>query len=122
MKRTNWSVGDEGIRPAGDPDKCLYCSEPKEGEHKSQCVVRQRTVVVKMTVEYTISVPEFWDKEQLEFHRNQGRWCSDNVYSELERLSEHAGCLCDFTHFEYVREATVEDETRSNVFVTNFPS
>lgn len=122
MKRDNWPVEEHGIRPAGYPNHCLYCQEPRGGEHDPECVIRERTVVVRLTIEYVIDVPEAWTPEQIEFHRNEGSWCSDNVYSELGALSEHAQCLCDFTKFEYVREATEEDEAKSGVFVKTLPT
>jgi len=68
--------------------------------------MRDRTVVVKMEVEIVVRVPESWDVGLIEFQRNEGSWCSNNVIQELKRKD----CLCNNTLFTYVREATEEDE------------
>lgn len=123
MKRTNWPVEEYGIRPAGDPDKCFYCGESRGGTHKEDCVIRERTIVVKMSIEYTIAIPEFWTKEQLEFHRNQGTWCSDNGLLEIDNFLERTNdCGCGRCEWEYIREATVEDEEIDRLSVNNLPS
>ena len=121
MTRDEWQVKEFGIRPAGSPDHCFYCGEPRGGTHKADCVIRERTVVVKLTIEYTITVPEHWTPEDIEFHRNESSWCTSNALPELEKLDEN-GCLCHGSSFEYVREATLEDEKQDGVFVWNSPS
>jgi len=122
MKRTNWPVEHDGIRPAGKPDECFYCHEKLGGTHKPDCVIRQRTVVVRMTVDYVIDVPEHWTEDNIQFHRNEGSWCSDNALSELEQLSGRAGCLCSFMEFSYLREGTEKDEEKNQFFVSKIPS
>lgn len=110
MKRTNWPVEDFGIRPAGPSDKCFYCGELKGAVHKEGCVIRSRTVLVKATIEYLIEIPEDWDTDQIEFHRNEGNWCSNNLINELQSLEDKGVDFCNHSYFEFVREATVEDE------------
>lgn len=122
MQKDDWTVGKEGIRPAGPPDRCLYCGEPEGRTHKPTCAVRERTVVVRMVVEYVVLVTESADQEMIEFHRNNGRWCANNALVELEHLAERVGCLCDHARFELVREATAEDEERDKCYVANAPS
>ncbi len=132
MKRDIWSVGSHGIRPAGKPDRCFYCGEALGEEHKDTCVIRSRTVVIRATIEYAISVPENWDTQLIEFQRNDGSWCADNFISELEELRDRKtedlgggmkiGCVCEMTSFEYVREATPEDEELNQLFVSKLPS
>lgn len=122
MKRDNWIVGEYSIRPAGDPDKCFYCGVHKGGTHKPECVIRNRTVVLKMTIDLVVEVPEDWDKQTIEFNKNQGTWCASNILSELERLDGHAGCLCPFMEFEYIREATQDDEELYGVYVNKIES
>ena len=46
----------------------------------------------------------------IEFRRNEGSWCSSNALRELEAMTKRGECLCRHTKFEYVREATKEDE------------
>lgn len=122
MKRDNWPVEEHGIRPAGHPNHCFYCQEPKGGEHDVECVIRERTVVIRMVVEYVIDVPEHWTPKDIEFHRNDGSWCADNALEELAELRGEDGCICSLARFEYVREATGEDEQESGVFVAKLPT
>jgi hypothetical protein len=123
MKRDAWIVDECSVRPAGKHDECFYCQEKRGAQHKSDCVMRRRTVVVKMTIEYVIDVTEDWDAEAIEFHRNESSWCANNAVPELERLFEHTGkdgatCLCNRVHYEYVREADAKDEAQCGVFVS----
>lgn len=70
-----------------------------------------RKVIVRMTVEYEVSVPADWDRNMIEFHRNDGSWCADNAISELEAISDEDNCLCPITKFEYVKESNPIDAT-----------
>jgi hypothetical protein len=97
---------DRGPRPAGPPDECFYCLQPVGERHKGDCIIRERTVVLRMTVELVVRVPEEWDHDMIEFHRNESSWCSGNVVSELKRKE----CLCRETKFQYLREATQEED------------
>ena len=79
--------------------------------HKPDCVCRKRTVKVKLIVEYVVDVPESWTPEDIEFHRNEASWCADNLVGELQEIADNDKiCLCSFAEFEFVSEATVEDE------------
>jgi len=71
VKRKDWTVGDHSIRPAGPTDRCTYCNTPVGMQHSKECVIRQRTVVVEVRTRMTISVPENWSPENIEFHRNE---------------------------------------------------
>lgn len=126
MKRENWPVGDYGIRPAGKPDECFYCNVKRGEQHKAGCVIRCQTVVVRMTVEYVVDIPESWGAENLEFQRNEGSWCSDNGVRELQSLMDRVdaagGCLCPMIEYAFVREATAEDEKQSRLFCETLPS
>ena len=122
MKRPNWEVKTYGIRPAGKQDECHYCGAAKTEQHKPDCVIGSRTVVVKMEIDLVVAVPESWTPEEIEFHRNDGSWCSSNVLGELKRLAKAKDCICEFTRFQFVREATEEDEARQGIFVNKLPS
>jgi hypothetical protein len=65
-----------------------------------------------MTLEYTIAVPEFWDSQAINFHRNDSSWCANNALKELEYVmsDERESCVCGRCEFEYVREATEDDD------------
>ena len=59
-----------------------------------------------MTIEYEVKVPSHWDKGNIEFHRNEGSWCSDHGIEELQRLAEEKGCLCSTNVFyEYIKDS-----------------
>jgi hypothetical protein len=122
MKRDNWKVDEYSIRPAGDPNKCFYCDTPRGGEHKADCVIRSRTVVVKMTAQYVVQVPEYWDADQIEFHRNEGSWCASNGIAELEQMEGRVGCLCGSIEYAYVREASAQDQLDNKLFVEDCQS
>lgn len=121
MKKDNWEVKDYGIRPAGNPDECFYCGTKKGGTHKEDCVIRSRTIVMKMEVEMVLTAPEDWDEDMCNFHKNEGGWCATNIISELERMDNKMGCLCSVAEFEYLREATEEDEEKFQVFAKDIP-
>ena len=123
MKRaTPWlvtPVNTRAPRPgspggAGDPSRCFYCPSATGTEHAEDCVVRKRTVVLRMTIEYVVDVPEDRTPEQIEWHRNMSSWCKDN---DLDLLSEDRDSLedsgrcysCGIATIEYVREATERD-------------
>ncbi len=124
MKRENWTVGAEGIRPSGDSEKCFYCKSPVGGEHKPGCVIRSRTVVVRTIVEHVIDVPEDWHKDLIEF--TEGSMCSRAYIDDLtelnERISKSDHCPCEMVTREYVREADEEDEKESVLFVKELKS
>ena len=71
--------------------------------------MRSRTVVIQYAINVCIEVPEDWTPELIEAHRNAGHWCFNNVFSELERLSEDS-CLCGSATAKYIKEADEEDE------------
>lgn len=126
MKRENWLVTDRGAKSSPTPGKCIYCSAGVGEQHTDDCVCRLRTVVVRMTIEYVIDVPESWTASDIDFHRNESSWCSNNANHELRKLFEHiekddVSCLCGTTRFEYMREASTEDEQACGVFVEKLP-
>lgn len=95
-------------RPASMNGKCFYCHQPIGENHKDDCVLINKKVRVQMTVEYEISVPADWDKEMIEFHRNEGSWCASNAVNELAELfdsDDRDTCMCSAAHFEYLSDA-----------------
>lgn len=121
MERENWPVGKHGVRPAGSPDHCFYCHTPVGEQHKSDCVIRSKTIVVETLVTHVITVPEHWDEDQVEWHYNNSR-CQDNTLQDLQALSERVGCLCSHIKTTVIRDATPEDEARDKLFVADLPS
>lgn len=89
--------------PAGQPDKCCWCPSKIGEPHDAKCVIPQKLVTVRVTVEMEIDVPRWWDKRQVEFHRNDGSWCASNWIDELVEL-DNSGCICDITKFEVIED------------------
>ena len=85
---------DDGIRPAGAPDKCFYCGEKVWEDHKPDCVILLRRVRVAYVFALEIEVPHDWAEEDILYNRNDGTWCADNAIKELEELQKKRGCLC----------------------------
>lgn len=109
MKRV--LVEERDTRPAiAPPDRCGYCPSRLGEEHALECVCRRRSVVVRLIVEYAVTMPESWDEAMILSNRNDGCWCASNAIQELEALNRKAGCLCAPARYEFVREATDEDD------------
>ena len=52
-----------------------------------------------MIVEYEVKVPSYWKKHDIEYHRNESSWCSNNAPNELAEIN---GGICHCTEFEYL--------------------
>ena len=121
MKRDNWEVKEEGIR-SEVPNQCFYCKQLKGSQHLGECVVRKQTVIVKVSIEMLITDPEYWDKDMVEFHKNRGSWCANNIIPQIEAQAEKMGCLCPTFHTEFIREATEDDEEQFGITVMDCKS
>lgn len=95
-------VTEKAMRPASDKVQCFYCQQAVGLAHKPTCVLVRKKARARMVVEYEIVVPHSWDQHDIEFHRNEGSWCSDNAIDELQALAESEGCLCNRMEFEVV--------------------
>ena len=93
---------DDGIRPAGKPDECLYCRQKVGEPHTLDCNVVQKKVKLRYVFEIEVMEPHFWDADDVEFHRNESSWCADNALSELEELTKDGRCLCNCFHAEFI--------------------
>lgn len=104
-------VTDDGVRPIGPPDKCHFCGDPV-GSHKSDCVCRTRTVVIRTAIEYTVAVPADWSPEEIEQYRKE-HFCLSNDFEQLLDESVTGEGLCTIcrriTDIQYVREADEHD-------------
>lgn len=99
-----------GPRPAGKPDECFYCHARIGEEHRDTCVMRRKTVLVRMTVPVVLSVPEDWTEKDVLFHLLESSSCSAGNILRTEFGSDKHFCLCLYAGFEYSREATDTDE------------
>lgn len=97
----------EDERPNGKGSgHCFYCPSKIGERHSADCVRWERTVTIRMILEYPVKVPHSWDKDDIEFHRNDGTWCGDNAVQELEQLPDDF--ICQHAKFEYVGEGDDE--------------
>ena len=117
MKLNSWKVDSYAIRPAGKPDRCFYCDAILGDEHNKGCVLRSKTVIVKVEVEIVHVVPEDWDAKQIEFVINDSSSCANNILDEIEDQAERLGCLCGVLKGRFVREATKEDEEKFGLYI-----
>lgn len=102
---SSFIVTPKAMRPASSKRECFYCQQAVAGYHSVTCVLVEQRVKVRMIVEYEVTVPAHWDQYMIEFHRNEGSWCSDNAIDELREFSEGPhGCLCDIAQFEYIKD------------------
>lgn len=129
----DWTVqpDDHGIRPAGQPDRCFYCGRAVGQTHREDCVIRDRTIVCRLSFEYTVRIPEDWTPERFEEHRNEGTWCMNNAMHELDGVLRRRAAgvlsealpaidqvdLCYHARVEFVREADEADQVRDGVHV-----
>jgi hypothetical protein len=123
MKRKNWIVEDYSIRPAGEPDECFYCNTKKGSEHKKDCVIRRKTIILKAEVTMIVERPETWTGEEVENVYNEGSWCADSLIDMLkEQIKRTERCLCQDTKIKFVREATKADEENYKLYVEELES
>lgn len=126
----NWPLvhaRDDGIRPAGKPDECFYCRKKIGEPHAPDCAIVTKRVLLliksldgSLTGTWELDVTHSFQPEMIEYMKNDGTWCANNIfdYDEIEwdqldawadlELMSKDGCLCDKLRFEFVR---VVDDT-----------
>ena len=111
----NIDTVDDGVRPGGRPDRCIYCKTPVGKDHKPDCVVVKRTVVLRMSVEMIVTVPQHWDEERINFHFGESSHCLGNEIQQLyneDRAVKGQCSTCHRAECNFVREATKDDHER----------
>ena len=94
---------------------CLYCKQPVPN-HKEDCVVIERVVILKYTVTYAQQVPRSWTEDDINFKYQGSSNCTGHnelsfLYEKILEKEPEGFCnLCQRTHVEYVREASEEDK------------
>lgn len=116
MRRDSWLVTKDLIQQEKD-GSCMYCHASRGKEHKKGCVLRERTVVVDVTMRLVRKVPEDWDPHLIEFQWNEGSTCWDSILKDLEEHSERCGCLCAVSKMKYVDEAGPGDEEYCRMYI-----
>ena len=95
---------DDGIRPAGRPDTCFYCNQKIGQPHAADCVIVQKTVRLRFTIDLDIEVPHSWDADKMRA-KYLGTWCASNLIVLFKQIDKAGGCLCDNLHdVQFVRE------------------
>jgi len=115
MIRNSYPVTKDAIHPMGEPNMCFYCGAAIGEQHKPNCVMREKTIIIEFKCNLLVSVPEFWDKQLIEFSFNESSYCRSTLIEELQSLDERVNCICPFSEVAFIREATKEDETDYNV-------
>ena len=88
MKRNNWPVSKEHAERSARPDgTCFYCFAPIGAEHSPSCVIRKRTVKLRVELTAVFEVPEYWNDSDI---RNfyEERNCVMNTLSDLGRIGD----------------------------------
>ena len=115
-------VTQDAVRPARPDGTCFYCRAPLGAEHETGCVLRRRPVVVRVSFDLVVDVPEDWNRDTIDFMYGENI-CADNIVRQvaeaMERVQKRAEapdedtivcCMCESQHSgEYVREATDRD-------------
>jgi hypothetical protein len=71
-----------------------------------------RRVKVLYEIEIEVDVPEDWDKDMIEFHRNESSWCSSNAVRDIIEYQKSMGteCLCKGFSCTYVGDVGLTEE------------
>lgn len=102
-----YRVTEKAMRPASPKRRCFFCQERVGGIHKPDCVLITKKVSVRLTIEYDIEVAADLEPHTIEFARNEGSWCKDNLIRELEELGKENGCLCHAKiRYDYLKDAS----------------
>lgn len=147
MTTNDWPLvheRDDGIRPAGPPDACLYCKQKVGQPHGRECVVVTKRIEMDVLVTWPDGMrpsrgvwqfdePYSWDSGMSEFHKNESSWCCSNflrddrrfdvtwtdapadVWQRLDALYEAGDCLCNVLRFGF---AGVVDDTPKRIVLT----
>lgn len=105
---------ENGIRPAGPQNQCLYCKCELGQPHANDCVCRRKTVLVRASFEVLMEVPSDWDAAMMESYWNDGSYCIDNVLDNIRAQSARVGCSCDFAEMRVIRDAEDHDHAKLN--------
>lgn len=111
---------ENGPRPAGSPDHCFYCNIPVGGTHKTDCPLRKRTVMARVTIEIPWVTSESINKYEFylmyQGSRSRSTWCAGNIIDVLSILIQDSeSCLCGHVKVSLIGEATKEQEDEFNM-------
>lgn len=93
----------------GTSDKCFYCTAKVGKPHDENCIVPERPVKIRLTMDLIVPFPISWCEHAIDHMLHDDEFCMIDFMGDIERHLEAGLCLCDFTKTEYLREATIED-------------
>lgn len=104
MRKHFWPVIEADLRPA-QKGRCRHCGEKLGAEHRPQCKIRRRTVVVEVDAAFEVIVwqPEDWTLEMIAAH-----YLGAGLTPFLSCLEKQDGRVGKMV--TNVREATLLDE------------
>ncbi|MBV5327065.1 MAG: hypothetical protein JZU65_05415, partial [Chlorobium sp.] len=94
---------ERSMRQSSEDCTCFYCEQKVGEKHTQDCELVCKKVKVRAAIEYYITVPSIWGKEEVEYYRNNVQ-CADVAIQEIVNISEEKKCLCGIMKFEYVGE------------------
>lgn len=107
MEENEWPTvapNDDGIRPAGKPDECFYCSGKVGKEHARDCVCVTKRVKVRFTVDLELDAPHSWTADKVNFRYQGSSWCGSNlaamVTAERDQRDADGSCMCEIVSGE----------------------
>lgn len=113
LEHTRLVTEKSGPRPAGKPDECFYCQAKIGEEHRTECVLRKKVVMLKIEVTIPVVVPADWDEDQVNFHRNDSTWCASSIVRDFvaydKATDNRTPCLCHSFSAVCLGDATSED-------------
>ncbi len=99
-------------RPAGKAGECFYCHRNIGEEHTWECVIPEKRVRLRVTLEYETGVPRSWTPYEIESRRNDQ--CIGNCAQEIQAfIDEKPGeCnICQTASVQLVRLVDWETPT-----------
>ncbi len=122
MKRKNWIVGEFSVRPKGNPGECFFCKHKLGMQHAKDCAIRERSVVVRATIDVTAYVTEDMPNAMITEAFNDPEWLQGELGYLLELLIREPYRLHEVSTVQYLREATSIDERRAKRRLSDIPS
>lgn len=135
---TEWPLvdpHDDGIRPAEEPDACLYCRQRVGNPHRRDCVTVKKLIEMRVVMSlpsgteffgvWLLLEPYSWTPRDSEFHKNELSGCANNLRhfdvawdrpGAWETFDKEVGngCPCDCLTFTFLRvvDATPQRDVR----------
>lgn len=97
-------VTRKATKPEGGLN-CCWCKEKVGKPHKETCPCIRKKIKLRVTIEYKTDTDASFNREEIEFLRNEGTWCASNALDEIHK-SLAGECLCGKAKFEYLGDTS----------------